>query len=523
MRILLAASEAVPFAKTGGLADVASGLSLALASRGHEVTLVLPYYRQLIPDALPRKPSGRFVEVRLRNQLVKAGIVESRLAGPPSRFDYEAKGARSTESPLQWRGSEQTPEGSHVRVLLIDHPHYFDRPALYVHNGADFPDNCERFCVFSRAVMEAARIYRLQPDVLHVNDWQTGLAPALLQMEYRGKTGFESTAAVLTIHNLAFQGAFWGLDMALTGLDASLFNWRQMEHYGQLNLLKTGMVFSDALTTVSPTYAREIQTAEFGCGLEGVLQHKSDRLTGILNGIDVQSWNPETDPALPSHYDAATVGPGKAACKKFLQQHLHLPVRSDVPLLGMISRLTDQKGLDLIVANSDALLAENVQCVFLGTGDPGYEERLLQLAERAPEKVAVVIGFDDRLARQIEAAADIFLMPSRFEPCGLNQIYSMRYGTIPLVHAVGGLADSVIDCTPQTLADGTATGFHFTQYTPAAFLGRLREALAALHRPQEWQALIRNGMTSDWSWSRSAAEYEGVYQSARSRLPSRSN
>ena len=344
MHIVLAASEAVPFAKTGGLADVASGLSLALVERGHQVTLILPYYRQLIPESIPRTPTGRFVDVRLRDQLLKAGLIESQLAG------------------------------SSVRVLLIDSPHYFDRPGLYGQEGANYPDNCERFCTFSRAVMETIRLYQLSPDVIHVNDWQTGLIPALLQMEYRGRPGFQQAAAVMTIHNLAFQGSFWGVDMPLTGLDDSLFNWRQMEHYGNLNLLKTGIVFSDAVTTVSPTYAREIQTAEYGCSLEGVLQHKANRLTGILNGIDTRSWNPETDRSLPAHFNADTVDVGKPACKEWLQNKLGLPIRADVPLLGMITRLTDQKGLDLIAANAEVLLSEDVQMAFLGTGDARYEQ-----------------------------------------------------------------------------------------------------------------------------------------------------
>ena len=485
MRIVLASSEAVPFAKTGGLADVASGLSLALAERGHDVTLVLPYYRQLIPSSLPRKPTGRFVEVSMRGELVRAGLVESRLAG------------------------------SSVRVLLVDHPHYFDRPALYVQDGQDYQDNCERFCFFSRAVMETARVFKMQPDVIHINDWQTGLVAPLLQMEYRHQPGFEQSAAVMTIHNLAYQGSFWGLDMTLTGLDGSLFNWRQMEHYGNLNLMKTGIVFSDAVTTVSPTYAREIQTAEFGCGLEGALQHKSHRLTGILNGIDASDWNPATDSALPQNYDVDTVHEGKPICKAALQSQLNLPERADVPLLGMISRLADQKGLDLIAAKADELLGEDVQLVFLGTGDARYEQLLHDLSHRAPDKVAAVIGFNEQLARQIEAGADLFLMPSRFEPCGLNQMYSMRYGTIPLVHAVGGLADSVTDCTDESLADGTATGFQFHTDDADAFLQRLRDALACYRHPDRWRQLVQNGMTSDWSWSRSAAAYEQVYATAR--------
>ncbi|MGD9855430.1 MAG: glycogen synthase, partial [Planctomycetaceae bacterium] len=423
MRIVIASSEAVPFAKTGGLADVASGLSKALAGRGHEVTLILPYYRQLVPEGIPRNPTGRFVEVPVRRERVRAGVLESRL------------------------------DGAGVRVLLIDHPGYFDRPSLYVHEGKNYPDNCERFCAFSRFVMEAAKVFKLRPDIIHANDWQTGLVPALQQIECRSRLGFEHTAAVLTLHNMAFQGSFWHLDMELTGLDESYFNWRQMEHYGQINLLKTGIVFSDAVTTVSPTYSREIQTAEFGCGLEGVLQHRAAALTGIMNGIDADIWNPDHDPALPMPYSRETVRQGKAFCKKRLQERLKLPQKTGTPLCGMISRMSEQKGFDLIEQAAVELQYEDVQLVFLGTGDKEYEALLRAWALRRPDQVAATIGFDETLAHQIEAACDIYLMPSRFEPCGLNQMYSMAYGTVPVVHSVGGLADSVIDCTPESLAE----------------------------------------------------------------------
>lgn len=488
MRIVIASSEAVPFAKTGGLADVASGLAKALARRGHEVTLVLPYYRQLMSDRIDRVPTGRFVEIPIRWDRVRAGVLESRLEGAP------------------------------VRVLLIDHPHYFDRPSLYVQAGQDYPDNCERFCAFSRFVMEAARVFKLRPDIIHVNDWQTGLVPALLQIEYRSRPGFEQAAAVLTIHNLAFQGSFWHLDMQLTGLDESYFNWRQMEHYGRLNLLKTGIVFSDAVTTVSPTYAREIQTAEFGCGLEGVLQHRTAVLTGILNGIDTDIWNPDNDPLIPMPYSRDTVRMGKAFCKKRLQERVGLPLRSDTPLCGMISRMSEQKGLDLVQAVSSELQQENVQLVFLGTGDSRYETFLREWAARRPDQVAVTIGFDETLAHQIEAGCDVYLMPSRFEPCGLNQMYSLAYGTVPVVHAVGGLADSVIDCTPESLAERLATGFQFRPYSPQAFLERLRNALSAYRDEPVWTMLIQTGMSCDWSWDRSAEEYEQAYRRAQGSL-----
>ncbi len=485
MKIVFASSEAVPFAKTGGLADVVTGLGKALVARGHEVTLILPYYRQLIPQELSRQPTSRFVEVPLRGRMVRAGLVQSRLPG------------------------------TKIQVLMIDHPGFFDRPGVYVDRGTDYPDNCERFCFFSRCVLETARVCKLLPDILHLNDWQTGLASALLQIEYRSKPGFEQTAAVFTIHNMAFQGSFWSIDMELTGLDWSHFNWRQMEHYGQLNLLKTGIVFSDAVTTVSPTYAQEIQTPEFGCGLEGVLQHRKSSLRGILNGIDVEIWNPASDPHLPVSYDVETVTEGKAACKRALQQACGLSVREDVAVLGMISRMTSQKGFDLITKIADPLLTADVQLVFLGTGDPRYERFVQDLRERHPGQVHDRIGFDEGLAHLIEAGSDLFLMPSQFEPCGLNQMYSQRYGTVPVVHAVGGLADSVVDDTPESRAQGTATGFQFSEYTPEALLARLREALAVYRDRSAWQQLVRAGMMADWSWNHSARQYEEVYHQAQ--------
>jgi starch synthase len=488
MRIVLATSEAVPYAKTGGLADAVSGLGKALAARGHEVTLILPYYRQLISEEIPRRHSGRFVEVPVREKRFRAGVLESRL------------------------------NRSKVRVLLIDHPHYYDRPGLYVENGRDYPDNCERFWAFSRFVMEAIRVFKLRPEIIHAHDWQTGLVPALQQIEYRSRPGFERAAAVLTIHNMAYQGSFWHFDMDLTGLDSSYFNWRQMEHYGQINLLKTGIVFSDARTTVSPTYAREIQTAEYGCGLEGVLQHRSATLTGILNGIDTDIWNPETDPLIPSQFSKATIRQNKAVCKKFLQKRFNLPQNKNAPLCGMISRLSEQKGFDLLSEVITDLLREDVQLIFLGTGEKRYEQFVTNLAALRPDKVAATIGFDESLAHQIEAGSDVYLMPSRFEPCGLNQMYSQAYGTVPVVHRVGGLADSVIDCTPETLAERIATGFHFHPYQASAVMARLREALAAYHDKPVWDVLIHNGMSCDWSWNRSAEEYENVYAQACASL-----
>jgi starch synthase len=489
MRILVASSEAVPFGKTGGLADVATALADALAQNGHSVWLVIPYYpqaqaRSAAANGIIIEPAGASVDIPISGRHVSGRVLRARLPG------------------------------SAVTVLMIEQTTYFDRPGLYQSNGSDFGDNCERFIFFSRAVLEAADQLRLRPDVIHANDWQTGLLPALLAIERRTQDAFETTGAVFTIHNMAFQGAFWHWDMLLTGLDWKYFNWRQMEFHNQLNLLKTGVIFADMVTTVSPTYAREIQTPEFGYGLDGVLRSKKDDLVGILNGVDMKIWNPQTDAALPANYSIADVDEGKRSCKRLLQEQFGLPVRDEVPLLGMISRLTDQKGLDLVSQAAEPLLAKDVQLCFLGSGEARYESWLAELSKRLPEKVAVRIGFDEDLAHRIEAGSDFFLMPSRFEPCGLNQMYSLLYGTVPIVRAVGGLADSVVDASPENRANGTATGFRFTEYSADALFKTIENALEVFADKPEWLRLIRAGMNQDWSWRRSATQYVRVYERA---------
>lgn len=491
MKIVLATSEAVPFAKTGGLADVTSALAKALDRAGHDVWLVTPCHRQAHArngaDRLPIEPTGRKVAAFIGPKRVEADVLTSKLPG------------------------------TNVTVLLIDQPGYFDRAELYREAGSDYPDNCERFVFFSRAVLETCRVLEIAPDVIHANDWQTGLIPALVDVEYRGKPGFERTASVFTIHNMAFQGRFWRWDMLLTGLGWEYFNYRQMEFYDHLNLLKTGLVFAEMITTVSPTYAREIQTPDNGAGLDSVLRERSADLVGILNGVDVDVWDPETDPALPRNYSVETLQEGKSACKSNLQESLGLPVREDVPLFGMITRMTDQKGLDILSAGMDRVLRHDVQLSFLGTGDRGYEQRLEQLARSHPDKVSAVIGFDEPLAHRIEAGADGYLMPSRYEPCGLNQMYSLRYGTVPVVRSVGGLADSVVDADPHTLEAGTATGFRFQDYATDALCDRIDRAVDLYNDKQAWTRVARTGMQQDWSWSRSAAEYINVYEQAQAK------
>lgn len=370
MRVVLASSEAVPYSKTGGLADVTTALAKALAAAGHTVTLVVPYYKQL------QQGDGR-------NPVAATGL--------PLQIRV---GDRHLDGQILWAPLA----GSSATVLFVDQPELFDRPKLYGDAGGDYGDNCARFCFFSRAVMEACRLMVLRPDVIHANDWQTGLVPALLDAEYRGQPGFEKTASVFTIHNLAYQGHFWHWDMKLTGLDWSHFNPNRMEHWGGLNLLKTGITYADKVTTVSPTYAWEITTPLGGMGLDGVLSARQDDLVGILNGIDPEEWNPSIDTKLAANYNLESVFDGKPLCKEHLQRELRLPVRPEVPVFGMVSRMADQKGFDLIATAAERLMALDAQFCFLGSGDPRYESLVQHLANSHRDKVAAVVGFDDGLS-----------------------------------------------------------------------------------------------------------------------------
>ncbi len=370
-------------------------------------------------------------------------------------------------------------------------------------------------------MLESLPAIGFTPDVLHCNDWQTALVPVYLRElpEYRDR--HPQLQTLFTIHNLAYQGVFWRWDMAMTGLSWDLFNMHQLEFYGQLNFLKGGIVYADTVSTVSPRYAEEMQTPEYGCGLEGVLQHYRHKLIGIMNGVDYAEWDPSTDRHLAVRYNVTTVSEGKAACKRALQRRMGLPERPAVPVLAVIARLVDQK-VGLLPDVTEQLFAEDVQVVVLGLGDPAYHRLLKELTIQHPDRLAVTFAFDEPLAHQIEAGADMFLMPSKFEPSGLNQLYSLRYGTVPVVRDTGGLHDSVTDCTPATLAARTATGFCFGPYTPAALLATVRRALQAYRTESEtWRQLIRTGMNQDWSWNHSAAEYEAVYNRLRLSVPPR--
>jgi starch synthase len=488
VNILLATSEAVPFAKTGGLADVSGALPIELARQGHRPAVIMPAYRAARYCGQPIEPLGIDFIVPIGSRMVTGHLLQSQLPG------------------------------SDVPVYLVQQDQYFDRDELYGTAGKDYIDNCERFVFFSRAVLEAIRLLQLDVDVIHCNDWQTGLVPAYLNIEYAQVPRYENIATLMTIHNMAFQGQFWHWDMLLTGLDWKYFNWRQMEFHGRLNLLKTGLALADSVNTVSPRYAEEIQSAPLGCGLEGMLQHRSDVLSGILNGIDPAEWNPATDPHLRANYDADSFAEGKAENKRALQEELGLPVRPDVPLLGFVGRLTEQKGIDLVAEVMQRWVeAEDIQWVILGTGDPKYHQVFQTVAERFPEKVAARLEFSNPLAHRIEASADVFLMPSRFEPCGLNQMYSLRYGTVPLVRATGGLADTIADPANPRPDGPPPNGFSFEEYGPRALGETLRRALDIYRLPEGWRRLVAAGMAQDWSWARSAGQYGELYQTTIQR------
>jgi starch synthase len=484
----MATSEAAPFAKTGGLADVCGALPIEIARLGHHVALFLPAYRQALNCGCEVRPLGIGISANIGRKRVTGRLLKSHLPG------------------------------SSVPVYLVEQDDYFHRDALYGVNGADYIDNCERFVFFCRAVMEAIRLLGLEPDILHAHDWQTGLLPAYLATEYRGVPGYENTASVFTIHNLGYQGKFWHWDMELTGLDWKYFNWQQMEYYGHLNLLKTGLVFADALTTVSPRYAEEIQQEGLGCGLEGVLHHRREVLTGILNGVDYRDWNPATDPHLVARYSASDMS-GKAACKSALQNEIGLAELPQVPVVGMVGRLSDQKGFDLASGIIQQWVeSSDVQWAILGTGEPKYHEMLWELAHLHPEKVGVRLEFSEPLAHRIIAGADMFLMPSKYEPCGLTQLYSLHYGTVPVVRATGGLVDTVVDADESNLAAGRATGFGFTEYSTKA-LGRTLERACQLFRNERlWRQLQLTGMAQDFSWGRSARQYLALYEATLRRV-----
>lgn len=478
MHVLLVASEVVPFAKTGGLADVAGALPRALAGLGLEVTVALPRYRAIDGTRFGLRKVHEGLRVPVGERLEALTVFEAPMPG--------------------------------ARALLLGHEGFFGRDGLYQEKGKDYPDNAERFTAFCRGVLETVRALRLAPDLLHCNDWQTGLIPPYLKTLYAADAVLGRAGTLFTVHNLGYQGLFPPEQFTVTGLPRDLFHWKGLEFYGKVNFLKGGLVYADCLSTVSRRYSKEIQTPEFGAGLDGVLRERAADLYGILNGVDTEEWNPATDKYLAANYSRSDLS-GKAVCKADLQKTMGLPVRPEVPVLSLISRLADQKGIDLVAAAAPALLAEGTQLVLLGTGDPKLEAAFTALQQKQPTRAAVQIGFDVALSHKIEAGADLFLMPSRYEPCGLNQMYSLLYGTVPVVRATGGLDDTVVPFDPKT---GEGNGFKFVEATAEALLAAVREALACYRDRPVWRRLVGNGMAADFSWTRSAGEYVEVYRRA---------
>jgi starch synthase len=492
IRVLIATSEVAPFAKTGGLADVCGALPAALKREGVEPIVMMPAYRSALKSGLPMEPTGVKFDIPIAGKVASGELIRSEL-----------------------------PDGT--TVYLVRQDDYFDRPELYRENDDDYPDNCERFVFFCRAVLESLRLLEFQADLIHCNDWPTGLIPAFLRLEYEQAQGYQDLASIMTIHNMAYQGVFWHWDMLLTGLDWKHFNYHELEFWGNINLLKAGLVFADALTTVSPKYAEEIQCEPFGCGLEGLLQARSDDLSGIINGVDYDVWNPKIDSFLPAQFDQSNWRSGKAKCKAKLQNELGLPVDPAVPLIGLVGRLADQKGWDLVAdVMQQWLPSESAQWAILGSGDASYHELLSQLASDWPQKVGCKLAFSNELAHRIEAGCDMFLMPSQFEPCGLNQLYSLKYGSVPVVRATGGLADTIMNVTPETLEAGSANGFSFQQYVTSSLEQTLRCACEVYtERPEQWGQIVETGMAQDWSWDSSARKYADLYRQTIRRVRSK--
>jgi len=485
------ASEMAPLAKVGGLADVVGSLAFEQARRGHRVTVALPAYQSL------ELPAG-WTRRAFQGCDVPWGLSEE-----PAHFDIA-----------------EPPDGS-LRVLLVGHEgdrSFFDRPGIYddPRTGEGHPDNGERFLFFSRATLEALKALGEPVDVLHAHDHQAAWALCFLRTHDRLAEPFGSTAAVFTIHNLGYQGIHDPYVLALAGFGREVFHPASpFEFWGRVNDMKVGLSFADLLTTVSPTYAREIQTSgEFGFGLEGVLAGRSADLHGLLNGIDDGEWDPARDPLIPGHYDRDHLE-GKRVNREALIAECGFPAAPDWPLVGMVSRLVEQKGFDLIAQAEAELGRLEARYVVLGLGQPSIQDRLRRSAHRAPDRLYYRSGHDERFAHLIEAGCDLFLMPSRYEPCGLNQMYSLRYGTVPVVRAVGGLADTVEDFDPRT---GQGTGFVFQRFEAVEMVGALRRGLACLRQPDLWSVLQRNGMSRDFSWRRCADGYDRLYAIARERV-----
>lgn len=485
MRVVFATAEVSPLAKTGGLGDVSGSLPKKLAARGHDVTIFMPYYRaarewfertgEPVEEAMPA------TQIRWANWAAEVTYLRARLPG--------------TDIPL----------------ILVANDHFFNREQIYAPRADGYDDNVERYTFFCRAVINACELFDLQPDILHAHDWHAALLPIYLHSGLRGTAPFANTRSVYTIHNLNYQGTGSVAQFVATGLHSRYWHADALEHWGEMNLMKGGIIFADQVTTVSPHYAREIQTKALGAGLDGILRSLSFKLSGILNGIDVDEWNPATDTNLESNYDSEQLD-GKASSKRALLAEAKLKARAKTPLFCFVSRLVDQKGVDLMVPALSRILRAGAQAVILGSGESRYEDALAQLGREHSDRCRVWIGFDAALSHRIYAGADMLMMPSIYEPCGLNQMYALRYGTLPVVRLTGGLVDTVIpyDGTNEDVANG----FGFLHVDPADFQAAAWIGILNFREGREWKQLQANAMAADFSWSRSAAEYERVYRRA---------
>jgi len=478
MHIAFVASECVPFAKTGGLADVVGALPRALAALGHQVSVYIPRYRQTKlsdPQVVVRSITIPFDDKYRFASVVMAG------------------------------------NSSGVRFYFVDYPHYYDREALYGTSAGDYPDNAERFALFSRAVLEASKVLGV-PHVFHCHDWQSALLPVMLRTLYSEDPAFRDVGTVFTIHNMGYQGLFPPDILPLLMLPWDLLTISKMEFFGQVNFLKGALVFADYITTVSKRYSQEIQTTEYGFGLEGVLRNRAATVTGILNGVDYDEWSPQTDKFIVTKYSPQDLS-GKERCKQDLLNAFGISgANPKVPVIGIVSRFAAQKGFDLIAQIMDRLAREEMIVVALGAGDQQYQEMFVRLNKQFPNKIAVKVAYDNAIAHKIEAGSDMFLMPSRYEPCGLNQIYSLKYGTVPIVRATGGLDDTI---EPWDARTGKGTGFKFSDYNGEALLATIKQALLAYQDHASWQTLMRNGMSRDFSWGASARDYGKIYDRVR--------
>ena len=475
MNIVLVSSEVEPLAKTGGLADVAASLSVALRRAKQNVSVVMPFYRSIDTKTFAVHDTGLEVEVPLDRSTYKGRIWRFRLGDVP--------------------------------VYLLKNQDLYDREGLYGEGDADYPDNALRFAFLSRAALEAARVLDLQPDVFHINDWQSALLPVYKHLYYREDPSLGRAGVLLSIHNMAYQGVFDRSQLPRLHLPQDVFHVGGLEFFDQINLLKGGLVYADLLSTVSPSYAKEIQTPEAGAGLEGVLHHRAGELFGILNGIDTSMWNPGRDKKIFTNYTLSKPG-GKSSNKSELQKSLDLNVDAKAPLAAVIARLDPQKGFDLLLEAAPKLLEAGGQLALLGSGQRRYLKDFAKLQERFRGQVSLNEGFDQELARRIYAGADLFLMPSRYEPCGLGQMIAMRYGTIPVVRRTGGLADTVIDFDRD---EELGNGFVFDAFEATALVDAIMRAMARFDDRRVWPALVRRAMKTDFSWKTACQRYLDVY------------